>query len=922
MIVFNRPNNDGTLIAWMTAIVLINISATVFAQGVTETVVRRGLSSPEPDYEYFNFGSPSITESGEIIFGSNLLNTNDSTFESGIFFAGDGSPTTIAFAGQQAPDGNGSFYTVYLPLDYSTTGLAPFRATLTGTSGMSTDDTGIFLGSQNGVAQIAREGQSPIDATGTYSSFGNAAYTNNSGQVAFSASLTGTSNGSDDDTGLFIGSGGSTSSLVREGQAAPDGNGEFNFFQELDLNEAGQLSFHSGLRNTNGGFDDDRGIFLADLGSVVQIVREGQAAPDGNGAFSTLYRHELTNLGSVGFSAALTNTANGFFDDTGLFVGDGNSITQIAREGQVATSDGATFANFSSDSLDMTDSGKGAFRVGLQNVDNSIDYGLFRWNGSYNSLIVRTGDNGPDGATTIAGFNNPVMNDRGVLLFSAILDGTPGGTTDDFGLFVSDGIDLINVAQEGDSAFGSTVSSISYTNSGTAINENGQVTYLAFLNNNETMIRKWTPDLHWRRTNGSIWSAGSNWTLGINPAEVHHVAIDPDASLEVNLNVDATTKSLFLGSNTSNGIATLNLQNGNSLNNVNGMNIFQNGVLTGDGTIEGFVFNRGLIKADNLTFVDNTQGGGLVNFEGVIEGNGRVHADITNYAAGSIRANDGDVLQLTGPGLTNQGVIEVRNGEIVVAAHVENMNNTLGTGLITGRDAVMRFNNGVTNQGAIALTNGINDIFGDINNTGSISIAGDAEAIFYDDIVQNGEFVVSSFGSRTSSAVVLGEFSGAGGFTGGGDLFLLGDLRPGNSPDSVLLDGNVFLGASTLSEFEFAGMLPGDFDHMRVTGDLNLGGQLLVSLLDGFQFRYNQEFIVGEVDGQLLGQFVGLAEGSLIGTYGGKELFISYMAGDGNDIGFYTAIPEPGSFAALAVCLVAMTGYRNRNRRITSVVPV
>lgn len=45
--------------------------------------------------------------------------------------------------------------------------------------------------------------------------------------------------------------------------------------------------------------------------------------------------------------------------------------------------------------------------------------------------------------------------------------------------------------------------------------------------------------------------------------------------------------------------------------------------------------------------------------------------------------------------------------------------------------------------------------------------------------------------------------------------------------------------------------------------------------------------------------------------------------GEVNDDGplSFTTIPEPGSFAALAVCLVAMTGHRNRNRRSTSVFP-
>jgi len=67
----------------------------------------------------------------------------------------------------------------------------------------------------------------------------------------------------------------------------------------------------------------------------VQIVREGQDAPDDNGTFSILNsRLTLNDDGYVAFLANLANTAGGPADDTGFFLGDGLEIITAAREGQ------------------------------------------------------------------------------------------------------------------------------------------------------------------------------------------------------------------------------------------------------------------------------------------------------------------------------------------------------------------------------------------------------------------------------------------------------------------------------------------------------------------------------------------------------------------------------------------------------------
>jgi len=46
------------------------------------------------------------------------------------------------------------------------------------------------------------------------------------------------------------------------------------------------------------------------------------------------------------------------------------------------------------------------------------------------------------------------------------------------------------------------------------------------------------------------------------------------------------------------------------------------------------------------------------------------------------------------------------------------------------------------------------------------------------------------------------------------------------------------------------------------------------------------------VEGTLTGEYDGLGEGDLVGSFGGENLFITYAGGDGNDVALFT-VPEP-----------------------------
>lgn len=227
-----------------------------------------------------------------------------------------------------------------------------------------------------------------------------------------------------------------------------------------------------------------------------------------------------------------------------------------------------------------------------------------------------------------------------------------------------------------------------------------------------------------------------------------------------------------------------------------------------------------------------TIGTGTLTNNGKLGGTGLVQSKLTNNAAGEVRVAAGERLIFSGTGNVNSGKLEVLGGEL---EFTQGLTNLIPTGLITARNAQLRFGSGLTNTGALALSFGTSDVFGDINNDGgAINISGGALVTFNDDVTQNGYMVVAKTANTVSEAVFFGTFSGSGGFIGGGNVFSYGDMRPGASPAAVLYDGNLYLSPLTDTFIELAGHAPGEFDRMIVTGELALSGTLDISNLNGF----------------------------------------------------------------------------------------
>jgi hypothetical protein len=234
----------------------------------------------------------------------------------------------------------------------------------------------------------------------------------------------------------------------------------------------------------------------------------------------------------------LINTSGGDADNAGFYLADGNSTAKIVREGQRAP-------------------GRGFFTSLTTGVVNNQDTVLF---------------------------------ESGVSLFL-------GGSADSRGVFLSDGSQIVEAMRSGDALGNSTITDVGQL--GQSFNDDGQFTYRANLANGKTLVGRFTPDLHYRSTTSGNWDDRTNWTVGIGPNDVHDVFIDSASDVTVTGPASNTTvRSLTIGGEA--GQSTLVLPGGTGgIRVLNQARVAQNGVLAGNGRIDGDIVIDGTLSPGN-----------------------------------------------------------------------------------------------------------------------------------------------------------------------------------------------------------------------------------------------------------------------------------------------------------------------------------
>ena len=818
------------------------------AQGITEVITVSGTAPPDGNGAFSGFAAPALNNAGQTAFSASLTGTSGGTADDMGIYRGEaaaGSLTLILREKSRTPNSSG--FTNLEPPALNAVGQLAFKATRLQPANLGgADFSNIYRASGGQLTSIAEAGDAAPDGNGDFSFFGIPAL-NASGQVAFFALLTGTSGGAADDSGIYRGeaAAGPPTLILREKSRTPNSTG----FTDLDtpaLNAVGQLAFNATrLQPANLGGADFPNIYRASGGQLTPIAEAGDAVPDGNGDFSQFGNRALNASGQVAFKAFLTGTSGGGSDDTGLFLGSGSAVTQIAREGAAVPDGNGNFSSITSSALNA--SGQVAFTADLTSTSGGVsdNSGIFLGSGGAITQIAREGAAAPDGNGDFSSFSAPALNASGQVAFAASLTGTSGGTTDDFGIFLANGIDTIQVARGGKTLAGDTIANFFFNpstdvngNERSGINDAGQVAYQAILSNGDSVIARFTiPDVHWTANASGTWSANTNWSDGIQPNSFYATFVDPANDVQVTGPAGLFhAKSLSVGGG--GGAVTLSLQAGSLLGLLEGpLTIATGGTLTGSGTVD---------------------------------------AALNNQVGGEVRLASGQNVSFNGATNENFGRITLGGG----ALHFEQVFTNRTGGLVIG-NGTLSTAAGLSNLGNMAFSATAN-VVGDVTNgvSGLIATAG-GTTTFLDDVDNLGE-IRTSVGSST---VFFGSLTGGGTFTGIGTVVMENDFTPGSSPAEVDFGGDVVFGPAAALTIEIGGTLPGSqFDLLQIAGAATLDGTLDVSLLGGFTPSVGDSFEIIDVGDTQSGRFAGLADGALVGNFGGTDLFIDYNGGDGNDV--------------------------------------
>ena len=344
----------------------------------------------------------------------------------------------------------------------------------------------------------------------------------------------------------------------------------------------------------------------------------------------------------------------------------------------------------------------------------------------------------------------------------------------------------------------------------------------------------------------------------------------PDASgVEIaggNLDLNATNESvasLFGSGGAVNGGGTLTVLTSGS---ANYSGLIQNGTTlrmagTGTQTLSGTADNGNgwarvdsgtlvLAKASSLTVhavgrtndVGLTITGGTARLAGT--GNDQIYTEVHVNQSGGVFDFNGTsegFRALTGTGGTVRNDLAATTSTMTVGETSLVTDSYTYSGVIANGAGTMS----LTKVGAgTQILNGANTYTGTTTISGGTLALGSSGSIASSNIIVGASTTldVSAVGTWTLGSGQTLEGNG----TVVGNVMIDGDLRPGSSPGTLSITGDLGLGAGSETFIELGGLTAGTFDQLLVSGQLNANGLIRVSFVNGFNAAANDSFQIAD----------------------------------------------------------------------------
>jgi hypothetical protein len=337
--------------------------------------------------------------------------------------------------------------------------------------------------------------------------------------------------------------------------------------------------------------------------------------------------------------------------------------------------------------------------------------------------------------------------------------------------------------------------------------------------------------------------------------------------------------------------------------------------LTGGGTVNLGGYS---INGDPLTNVNNT-----------IQGNGSVHAQLTNQ--GTVRAGAGDTISvgnltnysggtLTGGTYDAVGTIGIA-GAIVNNAATLILDGASSSIVYGGVDALASTLADNQAGGTFELLNGRNfTTAGAFSNEGAIDVGAGSTFTISGAFTNSGSLDVNGSLNASSTTIGAGQsLDGSG--TINGNVIVDGETDPGNSPGILTVNGNYTQAAGSFLNIQLGGATSGQFDQLDVNGNISLDGTLDVTLWGGFVPGSGNTFDILNWTGTRTGNFASVVYPALSAGYSFEALWaansltleVLYTPTGG---GGGSPSPEPATCLLIGGGLLAGSYYWRRRRQL------
>lgn len=284
----------------------------------------------------------SLTDSGKLTFRALLSGGGvNSANDRGIWIGHSGDYALVVREGQAAPGTASGVTFGTVNSFFSNDSHVAFGASLLGPGITPTDRSSAWLGSPSGLTLLARaDDLAPGLGSGISLAHINLRDFTDTGLVALTTKLAGPSVNETNNQALWLGQPGSLSLAARTGDQAPglpDGV-TISSLGEAKVNGSGQVAFFAGIAGAGVVETNDTGLWIGTPGNLSLVVREGNQVPglaagvvfhslSSTQSFSGL---QLNSAGSAAFIGTVSGPAISIFDDDWIWLHTAAGLTRLA----------------------------------------------------------------------------------------------------------------------------------------------------------------------------------------------------------------------------------------------------------------------------------------------------------------------------------------------------------------------------------------------------------------------------------------------------------------------------------------------------------------------------------------------------------------------------------------------------------------